>query len=325
MVLILEAVANNDSKQQTKIQELDFIENGFWYDEAGEEKLRVLRYGMKKVKFRVYFTDLAFQYLTQYKLGMAINGKYYSSSEKEFKLAKKGNNNYVDHILSINGHIFANTNEPIVKLNCVLTLKSGKRTVLPYSFSDYCKVHFVIFIPQIMKHKGWNMSFKFQEYWFNEKANDNCEKRAFPNAVTITHILSYARVRKAYDRLYEVYKTENAQKTLIKQIQKMVNNKELVLPIKKGESVPFGNFNTFVFDDSDGSQKEKVPQYQYQFFTYNANLTRNPIKKSVNSNIIVWNKDYRNYRDDTGYGCDFNVYSTYTIHNLSFEIITNNL
>lgn len=396
MALILEAVADNGSKQQTKIQELDFIENGFWYDETGKERLRVIRYGMKRVRFRVYFTNLAFQYLTQYKLGMSIDGKYYSSSEKEFKIAQKNNHNYVDHILSINGHIFANTIEPIVRLSCVLTLKSGKRTVLPYNPSDYCKVHFVIFVPQIMKHKGWSMSFKFQEYWFYGKANDNCEKQAFRDAVTIEQVLSYARVKKTYEKLHEVYKTENAQKMLIKQIQKMISNKELILPQKKGESVSFGNFSTFVFDDIDGSQKEKIHQYQYQYLTYDANivtdplddfygafgksqfylaasgyisklekgykiqvnkiavylkdnfdfqetnetfktnvlgiwnyesmdLTRNPIKKLVNSNITIWNKDYRNYRDDTAYGCDFNVYSTYAIHNLSFDIIINNL
>lgn len=247
-----------------------------------------------------------------------------------------------------------------------------------------------------MKHKGWSMSFKFQEYWFNGKANDNCEKQAFPEAVTIEQVLSYARVKKAYERLHEVYKTENAQKMLVKQIQKMISNKELILPKKKGESVSFGNFNTFVFDDIDGSQKEKIHQYQYQYLTYDANivtdplddfygafgksqfylaasryifklekeykiqvrkiavylkdnfdfqetqetfstnvlgiwnyesmdLTRNPIKKLVNSNITIWNKDYRNYWDDTGYGCDFNVYSTSAIHNLSFDIIINNL
>lgn len=395
MALILEAVANNGSKQQTQIQELDFVENGFWYDEAGQEKLNVLRYGMKKVRFRICFTDLAFQYITQYKLGMSIDGKYYPSSEKQFKLGKKGNTNYVDHILSINGHIFANTTEPIVRLNCVLTLKSGKRAVLPYNPSDYCKVHFVIFVPEIMKHKGWNMAFKFQEYWFNEKANDNCEKQALPNAVTIDQVLSYARVKKAYEKLYKVYKTEKAQEMLIKQIQKMINNKELVLPKQKGESVPFGNFDTSILDDSDGSQKEKIHQYQYQYLAFDANmltdplddfygafgkskfylaasgfilklekgyeiqvrkiavylkdnfdfqetenkyanilgvwnyesmdLSRNLIKNLANSNIVIWNKDYRNYRDDTGYGLDFNVYSTYKIHNLSFEIITNNL
>lgn len=54
MALILEAIAQNGSKRQASIQELEFIEKGLWYDEEGKEILHVLKYGMKKIRFRVF-------------------------------------------------------------------------------------------------------------------------------------------------------------------------------------------------------------------------------------------------------------------------------
>ena len=214
MALILEAIAKNGSRRQTSIQELEFIEKGLWYDEEGKEKINVLRYGMKKVRFRVFFTNLSFQYLTQYKLGLCIDGIYYPSSEQTYKLVRNGNLNYIDHLISITGRIFFNTTESIVSLSCCLTLKSGKKIILPYSKMDFCRVHFVIFVPEIMKYKGWNMAFKFQEYWFNNKANSNCEKCALTDAVDIHDILSFPRVRKAYNQLFQRYKTPKAKKNI---------------------------------------------------------------------------------------------------------------
>ena len=396
MALILEAIAKNGSRRQTSIQELEFIEKGLWYDEEGKEKINVLRYGMKKVRFRVFFTNLSFQYLTQYKLGLCIDGIYYPSSEQTYKLVRNGNLNYIDHLISITGRIFFNTTESIVSLSCCLTLKSGKKIILPYSKMDFCRVHFVIFVPEIMKYKGWNMAFKFQEYWFNNKANSNCEKCALTDAVDIHDILSFPRVRKAYNQLFQRYKTPKAKKILIGQIQKMINNKELLLPKNKNESIPFGNFSNCLINDVDGSLKTKMHQYQYQLFNYDAsplldplddfygafgqrtfylaaagtiskleegykirvekiavylkdnfdfqqttelmstnslgvwsykamNVERNPVKSYINSNISLCNEDYRKYRKETGYGCDFNVYSTHKVHNLFFEIVTNDL
>lgn len=396
MALILEAIAKNGSRRQISIRELEFIEDGLWYDEEGKEKISVLRYGMKKLRFRVFFTNLSFQYLTEYKLGLCIDGVYYSSSEKTYKLIRNSNLNYIDHLISITGKIFSNTTESIVTLSCCLTLKSGKKIVLPYNKANYCRVHFVVFVPEIMKYKGWNMAFKFQEYWFNNKANDNCEKCALVNAVDISEVLSFPRVKEAYNQLFQVYKTDKAKKILIKQIQKMINNKELRLPQKKNSSIPFGNFSSCIIDDIDGSQKTKMHQYQYQIFNYEAkkigdplddfygafgqssfyltatgtisklekgykiqvekiavylkdnfdfeqttgifntnalgvwnyktmSVERNPVKSYSNSNILLWNKDYRKYREETGYGCDFNAYSTHNVHNLFFEITTNDL
>lgn len=396
MALILEAIAQNGSKRQASIQELEFIEKGLWYDEEGKEILHVVKYGMKKIRFRVFFTNLAFQYLTQYKLGLYIGGVYYPNSEKTYKLVKKGNLNYVDHFISITGKIFSNTTEPIVSLSCRLTLKSGKELTLPYNIADYCRVHFVIFVPEIMKNKGWNMSFNFQEYWFKNKANNNCERCALVNTVNIEDILSFTEVKEAYDQLFQKYETPKAKEVLIRQIQKMINNKELSLPKNENENIPFGNFSNSLINDTDGSVKTKMHQYQYQKIPYEANpiidklddfygafgtssfylaaagtisklnkgykiwvdkvavylkdnfdfqettgllntnmlgiwnynrmdVCRNIMKSYTNSNILLWNKDYRKYRDETGFGCDFNAYTTYKVHKLCFEIITNDL
>lgn len=138
------------------------------------------------------------------------------------------------------------------------------------------KVHAVIFIPEIMKKKGWNHAFKCQEEWFYSKSIyypwDGEPRIHFFNwELAIKH--------KSFETLYNqnkgIWKNNKAIIELKKMINEMIANGEVYTPGFSNQVISFECINNkkIVLETSKPEELDgetvtyKVPLFEKYYFT----------------------------------------------------------
>jgi hypothetical protein len=111
--------------------------------------------------------------------------------------------------------------------------------------------------------------------WFNAKANNYpWENQPVINGFLFDWALGFERVRTEYDKVKDMWKTENAINQLRKEIKKMVENGHAKVPSDIGQIIDFGTFDADTViegirnhEEADGDKaNEKFPTFDYYHF-----------------------------------------------------------
>jgi len=155
--------------------------------------------------------------------------------------------------------------------------------VIPSEKKDYLKVNIVIYVPKIMRAQDppMEVAARLQERWFAGRKNSQ-PKRVPPEMeiVTLDWVLGFEKPRNLFLEVQkeEVWGNEAAQKSLVKQIKRMISNGEVVPPSEVGESVPFGDFSSeIIWDQKEQSYMPKFAKYYYQGRPFKPNVFLDPI------------------------------------------------
>jgi hypothetical protein len=112
--------------------------------------------------------------------------------------------------------------------------------------SEILRVFPVIYIPEIMKSKGWTYSFKSQEDWFHgDPIEFPWENRPKTNDFLMGWALKFKRVKEAFDEVREVWKNETA----LNELRRLIKTEMVVeWPVEIGTKSTFGTFNDKTID-----------------------------------------------------------------------------
>jgi len=162
---------------------------------------------------------------------------------------------------------FQKGGEGAQKLYAEVEIQGFEKSIVPASESDYLDVHIVRFIPNIMlnQNPSWSKGSYMMDKWMTGASNNN--PAASPpemNAITMDWILDIDRINNFYqekiiDKNFHLNDSK-VQDQIKREIAKMVNRNEVVLPTAIGASVPFGHFNqeAILEEDTWTTSLEKI-------------------------------------------------------------------
>ena len=105
------------------------------------------------------------------------------------------------------------------------------------------KIHFVIFIPEVLDKLKWIHAAKAQRDWFNNIGNNYpWESAPRLNYYEFDWALGFERFKSHFEKHYQSYKSEESVNQLKEEIKKMVKEKYIVLPDASNIETSFGIF-----------------------------------------------------------------------------------
>lgn len=108
---------------------------------------------------------------------------------------------------------------------------------------EVLKIHYVIFIPEIMNKLKWYNAEKVQKEWFNNNGNNYpWESEPRLNFYDFNWALEFDRFKKHFNKNFDTWKSEKSINSLKVEIHKMIKEKYVIKPNSTNTETTFGIF-----------------------------------------------------------------------------------
>lgn len=244
------------------------IRDAFWIESnSNQAKTNLMPYGQLKAYLKINFTASAVQSRVRYKIGVYEKDTwpFYDTifEDVNWKVATSQST-----ILSfdLTPALFEKGKDAIAELYFTVNMESGEKPEFCNSDSERLKVHFVRYIPGVMRHLGWPNGATLQDRWFERAGSENPgANNPVTDVIKMDWILQYPRAKNLYDSFVrgKIWANPAGKRALTQELKNMKRDGLLVIPASENQSVNFGNTDATIVTHNQ-NKVPKFDKYHYQ-------------------------------------------------------------